>query len=123
MKKLSDDLIKTVQKLIDSGKGDSNRLHDIFNVLKHGTPLYMSDYKYVESLIKTLEEQEQIKSEKEIKSKKTKGQNKKTETSKKSEKIQSRGDTAFKILKNRLAAGEITIEEFQELKKVLKETK
>jgi len=113
---LSEDLIKTVQKLIDSGKGDSNRLHEIFDVLKHGTPLYMSDYKYVESLIKTLEEQEQIKSEKETKSKKTKGQNKK------SEKVQSKGDNALKILKNRLAAGEITIEEFQELKKVLKET-
>ncbi|HYL65662.1 MAG TPA: SHOCT domain-containing protein [Nitrosopumilaceae archaeon] len=113
---MSDDLIKTVQKLIDSGKGDSNRLHEIFNVLKHGTPLYMSDYKYVESLIKTLEEQEQIKSEKEIKTKKTKGQNKK------SDKVQSKEDNALKILKNRLAAGEITIEEFQELKKVLKET-
>ena len=113
---MSEDLIKTVQKLIDSGKGDSNRLYEIFDVLKHGTPLYMSDYKYVESLIKILEEQEQIKSEKETKSKKTKGQNKK------SEKVQSKGDNALKILKNRLAAGEITIEEFQELKKVLKET-
>ncbi|MBI1828949.1 MAG: hypothetical protein HYR87_05690, partial [Thaumarchaeota archaeon] len=82
---MSDDLIKTVQKIIDSGKGDSNRLHEIFNVLKHGTPLYLSDYKYVQSLIKTLEEQEQTKSEKDIKSKNTKGQNKKSETSKKSE--------------------------------------
>ena len=113
---MSEDLIKTVQKLIDSGKGDSNRLHEIFNVLKHGTPLYMSDYKYVESLIKTLEEQEQIKSEKETKSKNNKEKNKKPE------KVQSKGNSALKILKNRLAAGEITIEEFQELKKVLKET-
>src|SRR5690242_7234959 len=113
---MSEDLIKTVQKLIDSGKGDSNRLHEIFNVLKHGTPLYMSDYKYVESLIKTLEEeQEKINSEKETKSK-----NK--EKNKKPEKVQSKGNTALKILKNRLAAGEISIEEFQELKKVLKET-
>ncbi|HEV2193862.1 MAG TPA: SHOCT domain-containing protein [Nitrosopumilaceae archaeon] len=119
---MSEDLIKTVQKLIDSGKGDSHRLHEIFGVLKQGTPLYMSDYKYVQSLIKNLKEQEQIKSEKEIKSKKTKAQNKKTETSKKSEKIQSKGGSALKILKNRLASGEITIEEFQELKKVLKET-
>ena len=123
MRELSDDLIKTVQKLIDSGKGDSNRLHEIFNVLKHGTPLYMSDYKYVQSQIKTLEEQEQIKSEKEIKSKNNREKNKKSETSEKSEKIQSREDSALKILKNRLASGEITIEEFQELKKVLKETK
>jgi len=76
----------------------------------------MSDYKYVQYLIKTLEEQEKIRLEKEIKSKNTKPQNKK------SEKIQSKGNTALKILKNRLAAGEITIEEFQELKKVLKET-
>jgi Short C-terminal domain len=113
---MSEDLIKTVQKLIDSGKGDSNRLHEIFNVLKQGTPLYMSDFKYVENLIKTIEEQEQIKSEKEIKPKNTKTQNKK------SEKVQSKGSSAIKILKNRLAAGEITIEEFQELKKVLKET-
>jgi len=113
---MSEDLIKTVQKLIDSGKGDSNRLHEIFNVLKHGTPLYMSDYKYVESLIKTLEEQEKINSDKETKSKNNKEKNKKPE------KVQSKGNTALKILKNRLAAGEISIEEFQELKKVLKET-
>src|SRR5690348_16397702 len=113
---MSEDLIKTVQKLIDSGKGDSNRLHEIFNVLKHGTPLYMSDYKYVESLIKTLEEQEKINSDKETKSKNNKEKNKKPEN------VQSKGNTALKILKNRLAAGEISIEEFQELKKVLKET-
>ena len=119
---MSEDLIKTVQKLIDSGKGDSDRLHEIFNVLKHGTPLYLSDFKYIESLIKTLEEQEQLKSEKETKSKKTKGQNKKADASKKLEKIQSNEDSSLKILKNRLASGEITIEEFQELKKVLKET-
>ena len=119
---MSEDLIKKVQKLIDSGKGDSNRLHEIFDVLKHGTPLYMSDYKYVESLIKTLEEQEQ-KSETEVKSKKNKEQNKKSETGKESEKAQPKEDYALKILKNRLASGEITIEEFQELKKVLKESK
>jgi hypothetical protein len=112
---MSEDLIKTVQKLIDSGKGDSNRLHEIFNVLKHGTPLYMSDYKYVDSLAKTLQEQEQTKSEKEPKPKNTKVKNKK------SNKIQSTGDNALKILKNRLASGEISIEQFQELKKVLKE--
>jgi len=60
VKKLSEDLIKTVQKLIDSGKGDSKRLHEIFNVLKQGTPLYLSDYKYLESLTKAIEEQQQI---------------------------------------------------------------
>ena len=119
---MSEDLKKTVQKLIDLGKGDSDRLHEIFSVLKLGTPLYMSDYKYVESLIKTLEEQEQ-KSETEIKSKKKKDQNKKSEKDKEPEKVQPKDEYALKILKNRLASGEITIEEFQELKKVLKEAK
>ncbi len=122
MKKLSEDLIKTVQKLIDSGKGDSKRLHEIFNVLKQGTPLYLSDYKYLESLTRAIEEQRQISESNEEDRSKNKKQNKKSETIKKSEKIQSKGDTALKILKNRLAAGEITIEEFRALKKVLKET-
>ena len=117
MKKLSKDLIKIVQKLIDSGKGDSKRLHEIFNVLKQGTPLYLSDYKYLESLTKAIGEQQKI-----SESEKDKSKNKKSETIKKSEKIQSKSSSALKILKNRLAAGEITIEEFQALKKVLKET-
>ena len=117
MKKLSEDLIKIVQKLIDSGKGDSKRLHEIFNVLKQGTPLYLSDYKYIESLTKTIEEPQQI-----AESQKNKSKNKKSEQNKKTEKIQSKSNSALKILKNRLAAGEITIEEFQALKRVLKET-
>jgi hypothetical protein len=122
VKKLSEDLIKTVQKLIDSGKGDSKRLHEIFNVLKQGTPLYLSDYKYLESLTRAVEEQREISESNEKDRSKNKKQNKKSETIKKSEKIQSKGDSPLKILKNRLAAGEITIEEFQALKKVLKES-
>lgn len=102
---------------MDSGKGDSKRLHEIFNVLKQGTPLYLSDYKYLESLTKAIEEQQQI-----SESEKDKSKNKKSKQIKKSEKIQSKDNSALKILKNRLAAGEITIEEFQALKKVLKET-
>ncbi len=121
MKRLSEDLIKTVQKLIDLGKGDSKRLHEIFNVLKQGTPLYLSDYKYLESLTRAIDEQRQI-AESEKDRLKNKKQNKKSETDKKSEEIQSKGNSALKILKNRLATGEITIEEFQALKKVLKET-
>jgi hypothetical protein len=118
---MSENLIKNVQKLIDSGKGDSKRLHEIFNVLKQGTPLYLSDYKYLQSLTEEIEEQQQI-SESEKNNSQNKKQKKKSETIKKSEKIQSKGDSSLKILKNRLAAGDITIEEFQDLKKVLKET-
>jgi hypothetical protein len=122
VKKLSEDLIKNVQKLIDSGKGDSKRLHEIFNVLKQGTPLYLSDYKYLENLTRAIEEQRQISESNKKDRSKNKKQNRKSETDKKSEKIQPKGDSAIKILKNRLATGEITIEEFQALKKVLKET-
>jgi len=121
VKKLSEDLMKTVQRLIDSGKGDSKRLHEIFNVLKHGTPLYLSDYKYLESLTQAIEEQRQISESNEKDKAKNKTQNKKSEV-KKSKKIQSKGDSALKILKNRLASGEITIDEFQALKRTLRET-
>ena len=121
MKKLSGDLIKTVQKLIDSGKGDSKRLHEIFNILKQGTPLYLSDYKYLQSLTSEIEKQKQKieVNEKERRSKSKK--QKKSETNKKTEKFQPKGDSALKILKNRLATGEISIEEFKTLKKVLKD--
>jgi len=122
VKKLSEDLIKTVQKLIDLGKGDSERLREILNTLKQGTTLYLSDYKYLQSLMSEIEKQEQKTkvNEKEDRSK-SKVQ-KKSETSKKTKKIQSKEDNAIIILKNRLAAGEITLDEFQALKKLLKET-
>jgi hypothetical protein len=121
VKKLSDDLIKTVQRLIDSGKGDSKLLHEIYNTQKQGTPLYLSDYKYLQNLTQEIEEQRQISKPEKDRSK-SKKQNKKSERINKSQKNQSKGDSALKILKNRLAAGEITIEEFQALKNVLKET-
>jgi len=121
VKKLSEDLIKTVQKLIDLGKGDSKRLYEIFNILKQGTPLYLSDYKYLQSLTSEIEKQKQkIEiNEKQDRSKSKK--QKKSETNKKTEKFQPKGDSALKILKNRLATGEISIEEFKTLKKVLKD--
>jgi putative oligomerization/nucleic acid binding protein len=119
---LSEDLIKQVQRLIDSGKGDSTRLHEIFSTIKQGSPLYLSDYKYLESLSADVEKfkQESEANEKKLEFK-SKSQ-KKSERMKKSEKIQSKEDTALKILKNRLASGEITIAEFNELKKIIKET-
>lgn len=118
---MSEDLIKTVQKLIDLGKGDSKRLHEIFNILKQGTPLYLSDYKYLQSLTSEIEKQKQEieNNEKQDRSKSKK--QKKSETNKKTEKFQPKEDSTLKILKNRLATGEISIEEFKTLKKVLKE--
>lgn len=118
---MSEDLIKQVQRLIDSGRGDSTRLHEIFNIIKQGSPLYLSDYKYLESLSADVEKFKQESESDEKKESKNKSQ-KKSERMKKADKIQSKEDTALKILKNRLASGEITIEEFNVLKKIIKET-
>ncbi len=122
MKNLSEDLIKQIQRLIDSGKGDSARLHEIFNTIKQGTPLYLSDFKYIENLSMELEK---LKEENTVNEKKIESKNKsqkKSEIEKNAKTNQSKEDAALKILKNRLALGEITIEEFNELKKIIKET-
>ena len=102
---MSDDLIKSVQELIESGTGDSKRLHNILNILKQEAPLYFSDYKYLQSLISNLpEKKENIK---ETNSSKTAGS--------------ANEDYNILVIKNRLAKGEITIDEFRALKKALKQ--
>src|SRR6267143_4376976 len=47
---LSDNLINTIQEIIDSGKGDAQRLRSILTGLQNGQPLETSDQQYVESL-------------------------------------------------------------------------
>lgn len=47
---MSDNLINTIQELIDSGKGDAERLRTILTGLQNGQPLETSDQQYVESL-------------------------------------------------------------------------
>ena len=102
---MSDDLIKSVQELIESGTGDSKRLHNILNTLKQEAPLYLSDYKYLQNLISNFPEKNE--NTKETNASKTGGS----------------GDEDYNILvlKNRLAKGEITIDEFRALKKALKQ--
>ncbi len=102
---MSEDLIKSVQELIESGIGDSKRLQNILNTLKQEAPLYLSDYKYLQSLMSNLTQEKESKKE--------------TNSSKSTE--ISDEDYNILVLKNRLAKGEITIDEFRALKKALKQ--
>ena len=102
---MSEDLIKSVQELIESGIGDSKRLQSILNTLNQEAPLYLSDYKYLQSLMSNLTQEKESKKE--------------TDSSKSAE--ISDEDYNILVLKNRLAKGEITIDEFRALKKALKQ--
>jgi len=50
---MSEEIIKKVQGLIDAGKGDAERLHNILNSLHNEQPLELSDKQYIESLSST----------------------------------------------------------------------
>jgi hypothetical protein len=97
---MSEDILKTIKNLLASGKGDSKRLREIIEVIKNGEPVVMSDYRYIQTL---------------------------TELSKNTEVEQppsikpSKRDTSLELLRVRLAEGQITVEEFRELKKALTE--
>jgi hypothetical protein len=55
---MSEETIKKVQELIDAGKGDNDRLHNILNSLQNDQPLELSDQQYIESLSSTINESE-----------------------------------------------------------------
>lgn len=48
---MSEDLIKAIQELVDSGKADAGRLRYILHTIEKGKTLYNSDRKYLERLI------------------------------------------------------------------------
>jgi len=48
---LDQELIDSIQKLIEEGKGDSGRLNHIIDSLKMGKILYKSDARYLDQLI------------------------------------------------------------------------
>jgi len=68
-KQLSDDLIQTVQYLIDTGKGDRGRLQYILNSIQKSRTLYLSDQKYLESQISKFAKREKIELRDEMKDK------------------------------------------------------
>ncbi len=53
---MSEDLIKLVQSLIDSGKGDSSKLQQILNTLQQGQSLDDADNNYLQELAKQSED-------------------------------------------------------------------
>lgn len=95
---MSEEILRTVKTLLQSRKGDPKRLKEILETLKQGTPIVMSDYRYIQNLssgdAENLEEKRTIVTSK---------------------------DKSLELLRVRLAEGEITIEEFRVLKKALTE--
>lgn len=127
---MSADLITSVHNIIDSGKGDQKRLLDILNTLKQGAPLYLSDYKYLESLTSSsiqndeerLETSEYKKRKivKEIRHEANTMIKNQGKTESFEEFASSENEEVLTILRTRLANGEITIDEFKSIKKAIK---
>ncbi len=113
---MSEYMIKSIQHLIDLGRGDPERLTEILNTLKQKAPLYFSDYKYLEDL---LSQKEEPPSKTDLKNK-VKEIKQAVNTKQKTNSKNSTNE-AFSILRARLAAGEITVDEFQAIKKILKD--
>jgi len=127
---LAEELIRSVQNLLDSDKGDQKRLLDILNTLKQGATLYLSDYKYIESLTSNSDHNDEEKQET-SESKKRKivkeirhEANAMIKNKRKTESIEefalSENEDVLMILRTRLANGEITIDEFRTIKKTIK---
>ena len=111
-------MIKSVQNLIDSGKGNPKRLTEILNALIQKMPLYMSDYKYLESLTSTNNE---IQNKTDLKNKVKEIKQEVRTLKKQKTRSENTTDSSLSILKTRLASGEITLDEFKAIKKTLKD--
>lgn len=127
---MAEELIRSVQNLLDSDKGDQKRLLDILNTLKQGATLYLSDYKYIESLTSNSvqndeERQETSESKKRKIVKEIRHEaNTMIKNQRKTESLEeftsSENEDVLMILRTRLANGEITIDEFRSIKKTIK---
>ena len=127
---MAEELIRSVQNLLDSDNGDQKRLLDILNTLKQGATLYLSDYKYIESLTSNSdhndeERQETSESKKRKLVKEIRHEaNTMTKNQRKTESLEeftsSENEDVLMILRTRLANGEITIDEFRSIKKTIK---
>ena len=127
---MAEELIRSVQNLLDSDKGDQKRLLDILNTLKQGATLYLSDYKYIESLTSNSvqnDEERQEASEskkrkivKEIRHEANTMIKNQRKTESLEELTSSENEDVLMILRTRLANGEITIDEFRSIKKTIK---
>ncbi len=98
---MSEEILKKAKHFVAAGIGDTKRLRDILDTIKRGEPVVLSDFRYLEEL--TAVESEQ--------------QDKTTSSTPKP----SNMDESLSLLRIRLAEGNITIEEFRELKKAITE--
>jgi hypothetical protein len=96
---MSEDMLKIVKGLLSERKGDSKRLREIIETLKQGNPVVMSDYRYIQDLVS--------------------GEPEVNEESRSTR--PAKRDESIELLRIRLAEGQITINEFRELKKALAE--
>ena len=127
---MAEELIRSVQNLLDSDKGDQKRLVDILNTLKQGATLYLSDYKYIENLTSSSvqndeEGQETSESKKQKIVKEIRHEaNTMIKNQRKTEPLEEftslENEDVLMILRTRLANGEITIDEFKSIKKTIK---
>jgi len=101
---MSEELLKSVKKMLALGKGDAKRLREIMNTIKEGTPLPLSDYRYMENLTSQVSDTQESKEG--LPGPQTKP---------------TKRDESLEILRIRLAEGQITISEFRELKRALTE--
>jgi hypothetical protein len=97
---MSEDLLKDVKTLLASGKGDAKRLREILDSIKQKNPVYMSDYKYIQSLVSGESQENSA----ETKPKIPEG---------------VKVENPVELLRIRLAEGKITVDEFRELKKAI----
>lgn len=98
---MSEEFVKSVKTLLATGKGDTARLREILESVKQNNPVYMSDYKYIQNLATN-----------------------QTDDDKKDDPndfIAPKLEDPLDLLRVRLAEGKISIAEFRELKKTLKE--
>ena len=95
------ELAESIQKLIDSGKGDIRRLNVILEAIKNGKPLFSFDQKYLDSLLDS-----------------TSSISRDPLTSNSND--DKKENDSLSILKNRLAKGELTLKEFDILKDKIK---
>ena len=99
---MSEEILRTVKNMLASGKGDTKRLREIMSTIKEGEPVLMSDYKYIENLA-SQEADSQLQEKANVPLSHTRYAK----------------DESIEILRIRLAEGQITIDEFRELKKAL----
>ena len=119
---MSEELTKSIQGLIDSGKGDTKRLHEILHTLKQGSPLYLSDFRYLESLKSNQTQEPKDKTDLMTSSTPPSLDDVELFSMNKNyfKELKEDGD-AMIILRTRLANSEISIEEFRAIKKALKD--